>query len=185
MKAALTIVLVVLVGLAGCSSQQVDDSAITLKVKSKLAGDSQTSAIRIGVDTVNGVVTLTGTVPSTVEKDEANKVAKNTEGVKQVVNNITVNADTLSASNVGEKAEQAAKDVGQNISDATILTKLKAKLVADGITGTNIDVDNGAVVLKGEVDDANKKTKAEQIAKNTAGVKDVKNQLTVKKPSSS
>lgn len=185
MKAALPIVLAVLVGFAGCSSQEVDDSTITLKVKSKLAGDSQTSAIRIGVDTVKGVVTLSGTVPSNKEKDEADKVAKSTEGVKRVVNDITVNADTLSASNIGEKAETAAKDVGQNISDATILTKLKAKLIADGITGTNIDVDNGAVVLKGQVDDANKKVKAEEIAKNTAGVKGVKNQLTVKKASSS
>jgi osmotically-inducible protein OsmY len=41
------------------------------------------------------------------------------------------------------------------------------------------------VVLKGLVDDAKKKAKAEEIAKSTAGVKDVKNQLTVKTYSSS
>jgi osmotically-inducible protein OsmY len=39
--------------------------------------------------------------------------------------------------------------------------------------------------LKGQVDDLKKKTKAEEIAKDTAGVKEVKNQLTVKKYSSS
>ena len=84
-----------------------------------------------------------------------------------------------------EKAGEAAKDIREDVSDATILTKLKAKLIADGITGTNIDVEKGQVVLKGQVDDAKKKAKAEDIAKNTAGVKDVKNQLKVKKSASS
>ncbi len=160
MKAlVLSIIIAAVIGVAGCGSQAVDDSAITLKVKSKLAADSQTSAIKIGVDTKDAVVTLSGTVPTATEKDEADKIAKNTEGVKRVVNDITVNPDSL--------------------------TKLKAKLVADGITGTHIDVDNGSVVLKGLVDDAKKKAKAEEIAKSTAGVKDVKNQLTVKTYSSS
>ena len=181
----LPIIIAVLLGVAGCSSHAVDDSAITLKVKSKLAADSQTSAIKIGVDTKGGVVTLSGTVPTETEKDEAAKIAKNTEGVQRVVNDIAVNPDSLGATNIREKAGEAAKDIGESVSDATIMTKLKAKLVADGITGTNIDVDNGAVVLKGQVDDVKKKTRAEEIAKNTAGVKDVKNQLTVKKYSSS
>ena len=186
MKAlVLSIMIVALIGVAGCGSQAVDDSAITLKVKSKLAADSQTSAIKIGVETKDAVVTLSGTVPTGTEKDEADKIAKNTEGVKRVVNDITINPDSLGATNLREKAGEAAKDIGESVSDATILTKLKAKLVADGITGTNIDVDKGKVILKGQVDDAKKKAKAEEIAKNTAGVKDVKNQLTVKKYSSS
>lgn len=181
----LPIMVAVLLGVAGCSTQEVDDSAITLKVKSKLVSDSQTSAIKIGVDTKDGVVTLSGTVPTTTEKDEADKIAKNTEGVKRVVNDITINPDSVGATNMRDKAGEAARDIGESVSDATILTKLKAKLVADGITGTNIDVDKGQVVLKGQVDDAGKKAKAEEIAKNTAGVKEVKNQLTVKKYSSS
>jgi len=185
MKAlVLSIIIAAVIGVAGCGSQAVDDSAITLKVKSKLAADSQTSAIKIGVETKDAVVTLSGTVPTATEKDEADKIAKNTEGVKRVVNDITINPDSLGATNLGEKAGEAAKDIGESVSDATILTKLKAKLVA-GITGTHIDVDNGNVVLKGLVDDAKKKAKAEEIAKSTAGVKEVKNQLTVKKYSSS
>ena len=181
----LSIMIAALIGVGGCGSRAVDDSAITLKVKSKLAADSQTSAIKIGVETKDAVVTLSGTVPTAREKDEADKIAKNTDGVKRVVNDITVNSDSLGATNLGEKAGEAAKNISESVSDATILTKLKAKLVADGITGTNIDVDKGNVILKGQVDDTKKKAKAEEIAKNTAGVKDVKNQLTVKKYSSS
>lgn len=184
-KALLTMVAVFIVVLAGCSSPGVDDSAITTKVKSKLAVDSQTSAIKIGVETKDGLVTLSGTVPTATEKNEAEKIARNTDGVKRVVNDITVNPDSLGATNMREKAGEATKDIGESVSDAAILTKLKAKLVADGITGTNVDVSNGEVILKGQVDDASKKAKAGEIAKNTAGVKDVKNQLTVKKITSS
>jgi len=167
--------------IAGCSSQEVDDSAVTAKVKSKLAMDSETSAIKIAVETRAGDVTLTGTVPTDKEKNKAEQLARNTDGVKRVANEIKVNPDSLGATNLREKAGEVAKDVGETISDAAILAKVKAKLVADGITGTNVDVKDGAVVLKGQVEDANKKAKAEDIAKNTAGVKGVKNQLTVKK----
>jgi hyperosmotically inducible periplasmic protein len=167
--------------LASCSSQAIDDSAVTAKVKSKLAADSQTSAIKIGVETKDGIVTLTGTVPTDTEKSKAELLAKNTDGVKKVQNEIVINPDSLGASNLGEKAGEAAKEVGETITDAAILAELKAKLLADGITGTNVDVNDGQVVLKGEVADPAKKTKAEDIAKKTAGVKDVKNQLTVKK----
>lgn len=167
--------------LGGCSSQEFDDSAVTAKVKSKLAADSQTSAIKIGVETKAGVVTLTGTVPTDTEKSKAGMLAKNTDGVKNVQNEIVVNPDSLGASNLGQKASEAAKEVGETITDAAILAELKAKFLADGITGTNVDVNDGQVVLKGEVADPSKKTKAEDIAKKTTGVKDVKNELTVKK----
>ena len=56
----LPMIFAVVLGVAGCSSQAVDDSAITVKVKSKLAADSKTSAIKIGVETKDGVVTLSG-----------------------------------------------------------------------------------------------------------------------------
>src|SRR5437867_4359374 len=169
-----TLIAVTLV-FAACSSQAVDDSTVTAKVKSKLAADTETSAIKIGVETNGGVVKLTGTVPTGTEKNKAEQLAKNTDGVKRVVNEIRIDPNSLGATNVREKAGEVAKEAGETISDTTILAKVKAKLVADGITGTNVDVDKGKVVLKGEVDDAKKKAKAEEIARNTSGVKDVRN----------
>src|SRR5262245_43900368 len=76
--------------LIGCERRSTSDSAITSSVKSKLATDPETSAVRIDVDTSNGVVTLSGAVPTAAEKAEAERVARNTEGVRQVVNNVTV-----------------------------------------------------------------------------------------------
>jgi hyperosmotically inducible protein len=150
-------------------------------VKSKLAADTETSAIKIGVETREGIVTLSGTVPTDTEKTKAEQIARATEGVKRVANDIKVDPNSRSATNLGDKSGEAVKGVGETLSDAAILATLKAKLVADGITGTDVDVTRGEVILKGQVENASEKTKAETIAKNTAGVKDVKNQLTVKK----
>lgn len=169
----------------GCSSQGVDDSTVTAKVKTKLVTDTQTSAIKIGVETSGGVVTLSGTVPNDTEKNKAEELARNTDGVKRVVNKISVDPNSTGATNFGDKAGEAAKDVGGAISDSAILATLKAKLIADGITGTNVDVKDGKVVLKGEVENPQKKAKAEDLAKKTTGVRDVRNQLTIKNASSS
>jgi hyperosmotically inducible periplasmic protein len=163
----------------GCATQPADDAGITSKVKTKMAADPNASALRVDVDTVNGVVTLKGTVPTATEKATAERIAKETEGVTRVVNNITVNP--VGATTADEKAGAAAGTAGEAISDATILTKIKAQYVADGIIGTNVDVTNGAVVLKGEVENAAEKAKAEDIAKKTDGVKSVKNQITIAK----
>jgi len=50
-----------------------------------------TSAFKTGVDTDNGVVTLTGNAANGAAKDMATKVAKDIKGVKNVVNNMTIN----------------------------------------------------------------------------------------------
>jgi hyperosmotically inducible protein len=69
----------------------VKDSAITAKVKSQLAADSTTSAMRITVDTDNnGVVWLGGTAKSQAEADQAESIAKQTEGVNSVKNQIKI-----------------------------------------------------------------------------------------------
>ena len=182
MKMLLTTLIAVLAlaGL-GCTAQTVDDSTVTTKVKSKLAADTRTSAIKIEVETVNGVVTLKGSVPTEGEKSAAEQIAKNTEDVKSVANKIVVTPAATMGNVVGDKIGETAGAAGAAISDATILTKIKSKFVADGIIGTNVDVTNGVVLLKGVVDNAREKTKAAELAKTTEGVKSVDNKLTIKK----
>src|SRR5262245_35885239 len=130
-----------------CTTQTLSDAAISTAVKGRLTGDSETSAIQIGVDTVNGVVTLSGVVPSDRERAKAELLARTTDGVRDVINNVTVNPDIISTTNIGEKTEEA-------VTDAALLTKIKAKLLAEGITGTNVDVIDAHVTLKGEVENA-------------------------------
>lgn len=68
------------------------DIAITAKVKTALAGDSELSALSISVDTMNKVVTLTGPAPTQDASDRATSLARAVEGVSEVKNQLTVGA---------------------------------------------------------------------------------------------
>lgn len=66
------------------------DAALTAAVKSKFLADTRISGLKIDVDTRASVVTLTGTVNTAAEKQRAVAVAKETDGVKTVVDNLKV-----------------------------------------------------------------------------------------------
>jgi hyperosmotically inducible protein len=66
------------------SSQPVNDTWITTKVKSELAVAENADATDIKVETTNGVVKLSGKVDSQAEIDKAVSVAKGVNGVKKV-----------------------------------------------------------------------------------------------------
>ncbi len=69
----------------------VKDSAITTKVKTKLAAKHLSTLTKIQVDTDrNGVVWLSGTAPTKDAKDLAGMITKDTDGVTAVRNNIVV-----------------------------------------------------------------------------------------------
>lgn len=68
----------------------VTDSVITTRVKAKYAVDETVKATKIKVDTKQGVVTLSGNAMSKMEADRAVAMARETDGVNSVVNNIRV-----------------------------------------------------------------------------------------------
>ncbi len=69
----------------------VKDSAITTKVKTKLAAKHMSTLTKISVDTDrNGVVWLSGSAPTKDAKDLAEMITKDTDGVTSVHNNIVV-----------------------------------------------------------------------------------------------
>ncbi len=78
---------------AGSAKGRITDAWITTKVKSKLAGDPQVNPFNIDVDTKNRVVTLKGTVESETARTEAEKHATDTKAVRNVVNEIVVEAE--------------------------------------------------------------------------------------------
>lgn len=74
------------------------------------------------------------------------------------------------------------KTLGENIDDAGITTAVKAKLAAEKVsTLTRIDVDTnqGVVALNGTVKTVEDKVRAEQIARQVKGVRDVVNNLRI------
>jgi len=66
------------------SAQPVNDTWITTKVKSSLLADTSVAGTKIDVDTVNGVVFLTGTAETKAQVDAAKKIAAGIEGVSKV-----------------------------------------------------------------------------------------------------
>ena len=82
-----------------------------------------------------------------------------------------------------EERAQNRETVSSGASNATLTTKVKSALARDSGMGTmtsiDVDSDKGVVTLKGKVDSAEAKKKAEEVAKKVEGVKSVKNQLRV------
>ncbi len=71
-------------------SERLEDSAITTKVKMALTLHTSTGALRTSVTTTDLVVTVTGKAKNKAEKELVTKVIEDVEGVKKVVNNMTV-----------------------------------------------------------------------------------------------
>jgi hyperosmotically inducible protein len=71
------------------TGEVINDAWITTKVKSQLAAGAP-DATDIDVDTRNNVVTLSGRVDSKAMKERAASIARATEGVKRVQNNLVV-----------------------------------------------------------------------------------------------
>ena len=148
------------------ASTQVDDAAITAKVKTKLTADPEINPFNVDVDTEEGVVYLRGRVEDAGTRAEAVKLARNTQGVVRVVNEITL----------GDKS------IGERLTDSEIVSRVKTKLTADPeVNPFNIDVDanDGVVTLSGRVRTSDQKREAGDLARGTKGVRSVKNQLRV------
>ena len=93
LTAALAFVLLI----AGCQAmtgetagQNIDDGTLTTYVKTALAGERLNTLSRVGVETNNGIVVLTGEVETANEKSRAGTVASQVKGVKGVTNNLQV-----------------------------------------------------------------------------------------------
>jgi hyperosmotically inducible periplasmic protein len=83
--------------LAGCQAmtgetagENVDDATLTTSVKAALARDKLANLTRIDVDTVRGVVSLNGVVPTPADKARAVQIAQGVKGVKRVIDNLQV-----------------------------------------------------------------------------------------------
>ena len=72
--------------------EKMDDAAITAQVSAGLAKDPTLSALKIDVDTRDGVVTLNGPAPTQEAKDRATAIAQGVKGVSSVMNQLSVKA---------------------------------------------------------------------------------------------
>ena len=92
-----TVTLAVLFFMTGCQAltgatlgENIDDGSITTSVKAKLASDRLVTLARVGVETNNRIVYLTGEVETAEQKSRIGSLASEVKGVKKVVNNLQV-----------------------------------------------------------------------------------------------
>jgi hyperosmotically inducible protein len=72
------------------TGQYIDDSAITTAVKAAILDDPQLKMGQIHVETLRGVVQLSGFVSSAHARDHAAQVARRVDGVLDVKNSLVV-----------------------------------------------------------------------------------------------
>ena len=195
--------LIIALAAIGCAQT---DPGITTAVKGKLAADDVVKSYRIDVDTKDHVVTLNGAVDTPAARERAVQLARNTDGVRDVVDRLTVTPGVTPTTGVDDKAQGEAKDatrdtdrkvddaqkkagetadkVGDAAANAALTSVVKTKFLADTtVSGLNIDVDSnkGVVTLTGNVRSAAEKQRAVKIARETEGVKSVVDRLKVQK----
>jgi hyperosmotically inducible periplasmic protein len=114
-----------LVFTAACSQT---DAGVTTAVKTKMATDDTVKASEINVDTHNHVVTLNGTVGSQAAKERAVMIARNTKGVTNVVDDLTVGpVPAATAGAYEEKIEDTTHDAKVKTEDAAHDAKVKTE----------------------------------------------------------
>ncbi|MDN5924716.1 MAG: BON domain-containing protein [Xanthomonadales bacterium] len=150
------------------SQQPVSDTWITTKVKSELAITDHVDALDVSVDTVNGVVHLTGNVQSDTERNKAIAAAKSVKGVKKV------DASGLKASAMtAPSGDATATDSDHPVSDTWITTKVKSELATTNhALGMDVSVKtvNSVVHLSGSVTSDVQRKSAIAAAKSVKGV---------------
>jgi hypothetical protein len=90
------------------------DAGITTSVKSKLAADDTVKAYQVDVDTSNQVVTLRGDVETEAQKEHAVRLARETDGVRDVIDQLRVNP---AAATTGIGTPDVDADVDVDVDD--------------------------------------------------------------------
>lgn len=120
----------------------------------------------------NGKATLSGNVDEDVNKELAKQIALGVEGIKDVDNQIVVKPDYKPTT---------APGYGEKVDDVTINAAVRSRLIWSKFSyiSTKVETKNGRVSLTGNVDSAEAKANAGNLAASTRGVRSVSNQIVV------
>jgi len=156
----------------------VQDAWIDTRLETAYLFNRHLNNFNIQTDVDDGVVLLTGTVRSDIDKDLAEQIALSVKGVDSVINRLVVKPSVMASERRGDDA-----DFGQKVNDATTTARVKTRLIAnENLEGRAIDVDtkNSVVTLAGDVRSDEQRELAELIARNTPDVRSVANELQVR-----
>ena len=142
------------------------DTEIEQLVRQELIWDDRVDSTDITVNVLNGVVTLTGTVPSYSQLSLASADAWKIEGVRDVDNLLTVSIpETITVPSDAQ-------------TETNVENMLRWNATVDSVD-IEVSVTNGTVTLEGTVDDYWQMWRAEDLVSDMSGVILVENHLTV------
>jgi osmotically-inducible protein OsmY len=142
------------------------DLALKQAILDELEWEPSVDAAHIGVTVENGIVTLTGHVPTFAQKLAAEQAVKRVKGVRAVAQEIEVRLPTEHKMDDADIAKRAVSSLGWQVS------------VPDN--RLQVLVQNGWITLRGEVDWQFQRKAAENAVRLLAGVRGVSNQISIK-----
>ena len=158
-------------------SQEVEDASITARVETFFLLNEHLNPFNIDTNTHNGVVTLTGGVSDSVQRNLAAELAASVEGVKEVKNDIVITPDAEN-----DKDRRTWK---QAFEDKGVTASVRARLMYQGeFKGLRIGIEtvNNVTTLYGVVRSEEQRGRIGRIAADTRGVERVVDNLTVAPP---
>jgi hyperosmotically inducible periplasmic protein len=179
---------------AGRAGEKLADSWLATKIQAQYFADDDVKARNILVSARDGVVTLKGRVDGPNAHDQALQIARNTDGVVQVNDQLTMGAESAprADSRAAEPAHEpvatsgmtpsAAAPIAERLNDSGVTASIQSKYFVDpNIKARRIEVDTrqGVVTLRGEVASDDERAQALILARTTEGVQRVEDALTV------
>ncbi len=161
----------------GGSPAKGSDAWLGAKVKASLLMNRAVSGLNTEVFVRDGVVTIRGQAENNAQKELATEYARDVEGVKNVINEMTV-AGIASPS-------QPSATLSQSVDDASITAQVKLALATHRSTSalaTEVDTNNGIVTVSGTADNQAEKDLVTKLVADVNGVKAVNNQMSVAAP---
>ena len=152
-------------GAAQTAKTGISDSWVTAKTKLDLFADERVKGRQISVETVRGAVTLRGKVDSNEAKAAAGSIAQAVDGAKSVRNDLQV----------VPPGDRPVVDA----SDKEITRQVEGRLSKDAqLKKVDVRTDGGKVILTGTVPSIGASARASELARDVAGTRAVKNELT-------
>lgn len=174
------------------------DSGISTAVKAQLAVDEAVPADEITVETHDGVVTLTGAVQTDVARLRAAEIARETRGVRDVVNELHTTPGVAATTGTGgpemddaergirgtdpQWREGAEADAEARAGDAAVTTSVRTAFMEDTSLkdlSINVSTRENVVTLTGTVPSQTEKHRAIELAREAEGVRSVVDRIRV------
>ncbi|MGA7829301.1 MAG: BON domain-containing protein [Geobacteraceae bacterium] len=146
------------------------DEWLATKVKTALLFHENVSALT-EVSAKNGVVTLRGDADNLAQKDLTTEYARDVEGVKSVINDMTIAANP-----------EGPQSVGEQIDDASITAQVKMTLLfhrSTSAVNTKVETNFGVVTLTGMASSPAERDLATKLVSGIKGVRGVQNLMTI------